>query len=109
MTLKDVQKIPLKEKKFMIHEICVMYRKLRKTNIENVLNDSAKRVNEINNKTVSMFDTIISLLPTDYATVIETEFINNKKLRWDEYPWSKTTYYNIRTAAINQFLYLFFA
>lgn len=85
MTLQNIQQIPTKEKKFMVNEICMMYRKLRTTNNSLQLSDSAAKLSAINEKTVSMFDTIIALLPKDQQTIIEAEFLNGVKLRWQDY------------------------
>lgn len=109
MTLQNIQQIPNKEKKFMIHEICLMYRKLRTVNETTALRDSVEKINAINERTVSMFNTVLALLSSEHQQIIETEFINNKKMKWQDYQWSKTLYYQIKNEAIDQFLYLFFA
>lgn len=109
MTLQNIQQIPIKEKKFMLQELCLMYRKLKSVNDTHVLRDSGKKINTINEKTISMFDTIIALLPEEQARIIESEFVNGRKIKWQDQRWSKTSYYKFKNMAIDQFLYLFFA
>lgn len=114
MNLLDIQKIPLKEKKFLIGEVCLMYNKLKAVNELSTqktheVNDRLKKVSLINERTISMFDTIISLLHEDQAEIIVNEFVLGRKSSWENARWSKTTYYNIKNQAIDQFIYLLFA
>lgn len=114
MNLLDIQKIPLREKKFLIGEVCLMYNKLKavaklSSEKSNELNDRVKRINMINEKTISMFDTIIALLSEDQAEIIINEFVLGQKSSWENARWSKTTYYNIKNEAIDQFIYLLFS
>jgi len=83
MTLETIRNIPFKEKKQLVAEACLMFKKLKgvKTVIENKqtamrLSDSIIIDKKQTMKSVSIFETILSLLETQQAMIIKNDFID---------------------------------
>lgn len=115
MNLFEISKIPFKEKKLLVAEACLMYRKLKQVSkqleeTEVELSDVVRMGNLQNIKSLSMFETIMGLLEPDHAFIIESEFLNNEKTRETiGHKWSKSTYYKAKHGAIDNFIFLLFA
>ena len=112
MNLYDIGKIPLKEKKLLVSEACLMFQKLKKTSQLNknmLISDKLKQKNILNIKSLSIFETILSLLSEDEVRIIQNDFIKKKKSDWYQDHWSKTTYYKIKNRSIDRFIFLLFA
>lgn len=114
MNLYQISKIPFKEKKQLVSEACLMYKKLRNITSMQItqassISDSLRSTNLQNIKALSMFEMILELLNNDENIIIENEFIKHRDPTWYEEKWSKTTYYKIKHQAIDQFIFLLFA
>ena len=114
MNLIQLQKIKYKDKKNLINEICLMYKRMLKTKTLTqkallFFGDPDKTDSRIiNSKSVSMFDTILEILPKNEREVIVKDFIDREDSFWYLERYSKTKYYQIKNSAMNNFLYLFY-
>ena len=114
MNLIELEKIKTKDKKHLINEICLMYKRMlkSKTLAEKALlflSDTTKVNSKIlNTKSVSIFDTILEILPQEQREIIVRDFINKEDYFWYLEKYSKTKYYQIKNSAMNNFLYLFY-
>lgn len=114
MNLRMISKIDTKDKKHLLNEICIMYRRLKKSHLmidtdRLTLADSVQPSNKLfNKKSISIFNTILELLPEDQKEIINNDFIYKKNPFWYEDQYSKATYYRIKNDAMNNFLYLFY-
>ena len=121
MNIKEIEQISYVEKKLLISEMCLMYKKLKRTSkvitnkadkrgipSDQKLNDSVYVNIMENKKVVSIFETILSLMSTEESMVIEKDFINPGSSTWHKTIWSKTTYYKIKHRAVDVFLSLMY-
>ena len=86
MNIKEMEEISYAEKKLLLTEMCLMYKKIKKMNSimmekkdinhENKLNDSVYVNIMENKKVVSVFETILSLMKPEESMIIEKDFIN---------------------------------
>lgn len=114
MNLYQIEKIPFKDKKMLVHEACLMYKKLKQmVRMSGKLKESMPinlREQSLKNfETFSIFETILGLLGPEQSIVIENEFLKNRETRWYEEKWSKSTYYKIKHQTVDQFIYLLFS
>ena len=116
VNIANISAIPYAEKKILVFESCLMYRKLFKTNKlldekkkSLKLNDSAQIESWKTLKSISIFETIISLLEPELGLIIENDFIKLRNQNWYNDYWSKSTYYKLKHQAIDQFIFLFYA
>ncbi len=117
MNIDNITNLTYREKKMFVSRACLMYKKIKnsknlleaKIKHAHVLHDSNTTNEMLNLKTMSLFDTILSLLNKDLLLIIKQDFINiDKDPRWYLRHWSKTTYYKLKHEAINQFLFMFY-
>lgn len=119
MKLVGLHDISYKEKKMLVSSICQMYKRLNAVkqfvadkqkldSSESDLNDKVVDLRKEYFKSSSLFETIIGLLSSDHAMVIKNEFLEELKNNWYEQYWSRTTYFNIKKAAIDSFLFLLY-
>ena len=118
MNIKEMEGISYVEKKLLISEMCLMYKRIKKmSNImiekrgvhyENKLNDSVYSKIMENKKVVSIFETILSLMSPEQSMIIQKDFINPGSSSWHDDIWSKTTYYKLKHKAIDVFLSLMY-
>lgn len=115
--IDNITNLTYREKKMFVSRACLMYKKIKNSKIlleakfkhANILNDSQAKQEMLNLRTMSLFDTILSLLSKELLLIIEQDFINiNQDPRWYLNHWSKTTYYKLKHEAINQFLFMFY-
>ena len=114
MNLCQIEKIPFKDKKMLVHEACLMYKKLKQLvrmsgNFKNSAPIDLREQNLKNFESFSMFETILGLLSPEQNIVIENEFLKNREATWYEEKWSKSTYYKIKHQTVDQFIYLLFS
>ena len=85
-----MKSISYKEKRLLVSELCLMYKRLTKTSATiklkanlrkkgggNILHDSAYNSILQNEKIVSIFETIMSLMPTAQRIILEKDFISD--------------------------------
>ncbi|WP_127942862.1 MULTISPECIES: MG284/MPN403 family protein [unclassified Mycoplasma] len=118
MSIESINKIPYRDKKLLITKVCLMFKKIKnahniyetKFKHSNNLSDSMRKQNLLNIKTMSIFETILSLLRRDYVQILEKDFIEvDPNPHWYLQHWSKTTYYKLKHEAIDQFLFMLYA
>ncbi len=117
MKINEIRDIPWKEKTFLVTEACLMYKKLisskemvKKQEEITKLSDAIKFGSLENLRSLSIFETILGLLKSEYSKIIKTEYIQTyHEFQWYLNHWSKTTYYKLKHEAIDQFLYLLYA
>ena len=121
MNANEVKEIPYAEKKLLVSEMCLMYKKLSKTdsilkkkivdrekNMENKLEDSVYTNMLEARKSVSIFEAILSLMSPAETLIIQKDFIEHGNAGWYKDIWAKTTYYKIKHKAIDVFLTLMY-
>lgn len=115
MKIIGLNEITLKEKKELVHNACLLYKKLNlykefvQQKLENNISDRIEDVNRKTFRSASLFETLLNMLTDEQRMVIENNFIKNSKENWWEKKWSKATYYKIFNEAIDNFLFLFYA
>lgn len=113
MNLEFIKQIPSKEKKLLIHESCLIYKRLKKTSsdmkLKEGLSDIIRNGTIAGIKSLSMFETLIGLLSAEHQLVINKDFIEESPVDWYSEYWSKTKYYNIRAQAMDNFVFLLYA
>ena len=116
MNLEIIRKIPFREKKALVSEACLMFSKLLNTvkfvereEQKLILNDSVIMSKKRNIKSISIFETIFSLLDQKLSTIIKNDFIDKISPFWYEEHMSKSNYYKLKHQAIDQFLFLLYA
>lgn len=113
MNLEYIKTIPSKEKKLLIYESCLIYKRLKQTTIDmtnkNKLSDviTNKNINGI--KSLSLFETLLGLLSQEHQTIITNDFIEEKNEDWYKEFWSRSKYYTLRGKAIDHFVFLLYA
>lgn len=117
MELVGFYNISYKEKKVLVTMVCQMYKRLNaikefvkgKNDFdEQGLNDRIVELGKEHFKSSSLFETMIGLLRADHALIIKNEFIETMESEWYEQHWSRTTYFNLKKAAIDAFLFLLY-
>lgn len=68
-------------------------------NLSNYSENILKKINKV--------DKVFSILAEPYKTIIKNTFFEKKELYWWDDCYSKTTFYRLRTKAINSFLLAF--
>ena len=94
MNANEVKEIPYAEKKLLVSEMCLMYKKLSKTDMilqkkiseregdmENKLQDSVYTNMLEARKNVSIFEAILSLMSPAESLVIQKDFIEHGNAR----------------------------
>lgn len=114
MNLYQINKIPFKEKKTLVQEACLMYKKI-KTSAAMIrergetLSEATRKKSLDNFKGLSIFETVMGLLNPEEYLIIKNEFLSSTDSLWYLNKWSKTTYYKIKHKAVDQFIYLLYA
>ncbi|WKX02684.1 MG284/MPN403 family protein [Candidatus Mycoplasma mahonii] len=116
MNLEIIKNIPFAEKKFLVSEACLMFRKLQESSkvildksLTMKLSDSVKLNSLENIKSISIFETIFSLLEPEQSQLIKNDFINKNDKFWYLEYFSTTAYYKLKHKSINMFLFLLYA
>lgn len=106
----EIEKIPYTEKKALLANTCLMYKKLKSTE-ESFKKFEFKEEWDLNKyDAVSIFEKITKLLNEDEYIILKNDFINVKQDRnWYLDYWSKSSYYKYKHETIDKFLYLFFS
>lgn len=78
--------------------------KYNATNMASILNSRIDNTEELS-AIVKSFEYIISLLSEDSKRIIENEFINKTMFDWWREYYSKSTYYRLKTRAMEEMLF----
>lgn len=109
MNYNNLERIPYREKKFLVKEACMMYKKLKLTDMINSSSLSDAELGLQGKKHLSIFTSILGMLTKDEKEIIIRDFINPDNPQWYVDTYSKSTYYKLKHQAINNFLFLLYA
>ena len=100
---EEIQKLDKDEKMSLVFNIFSMYKKIKI--FETSLKESPKNVLADKVGNLKIFDIAISTLSEEHKRIIENDFMSlERKRRWYEDFYCKSTYYKLRHQAIDAVL-----